>query len=497
MTAFVASGVSFLVAIALIPLLIRAARSGRGVDVPDARRVHIRTMPRTGGVAIALGSFLSLGVLALWGWAFGPGVPSYASKVILGTCAALLFGFGLLDDLRGVSVKVKLGAQLLAAGGFAVWAGRVTVLDFGALGSIETGWFALALGVLWLVGVVNSLNLTDGLDGLAGGHAFIALSALALESWLHIGSSEGLLPALALLGALAGFLVFNRPPARIFMGDCGSQFLGFAIGAAALTLYGTTRTLEPFILVGSALTIPLIDTAMAIVRRLASRRSVFSADREHIHHLMLDNGWRHRTATLVLLAISAGLTMLVAVSLLAGVEWALLAWSIGAVSAAGLLRLMGVFSFRGALHGLIKARRVEQEIRRELRLYEAGRHTLRRANTTEDWWRAVTMIASELGFLELVVVGDGEASHHGHTWESGVSTGRHLLVEIPLGLRNGSRLRAVVDAETSIESAARRLTVLARLLDGYDLIDNLPVYIEKLSSELGVVRDKSVDDPVA
>jgi UDP-GlcNAc:undecaprenyl-phosphate GlcNAc-1-phosphate transferase len=236
-----------------------------------------------------------------------------------------LFLLGLVDDLRGVGFLGKFGIQILAAA--VVWAAgfRIEVVAFGSTaGALHLGWLSLPFTVLWIVGVTNAVNLIDGLDGLAAGTALITTIAVAVMALLS-GQTGVVAASAALLGSLLGFLPYNFNPARIFLGDSGSMFLGFVI--AVISIRGNQKgptavaALAPLLVVG----LPVLDTAITILRRswrigrdgwrtgaavrYVSRNAyrLFLPDREHLHHRLLDLGLSHRRAVLTLYVMAVGL----------------------------------------------------------------------------------------------------------------------------------------------------------------------------------------------
>jgi UDP-GlcNAc:undecaprenyl-phosphate GlcNAc-1-phosphate transferase len=287
------------------------------VDHPGGRRAHRRPTPRLGGLGIIWGFGVALAVLTHGGARWEALTGGGAEVVALLAGAALLACVGLADDRRGLPWSIKLGASVLA--GLALYAGgwRAGALGFPGLGSVPTGAFALPLTVLWVVVVTNAINLIDGLDGLATGVALVAtLGLLVLPG--SAGPERAL--ALALAGALLGFLWFNLHPALIFMGDAGSLFVGFVL--AALTLRaGSAAAPDAFPLVPIlVLALPLADTTFAIARRgLAATRAarspaslvgevgrrVFAPDRGHVHHLLLQAGFSQRRSVALLWAVAA------------------------------------------------------------------------------------------------------------------------------------------------------------------------------------------------
>lgn len=304
------AAVAALIAAGLVPLVERLARRVGAIDAPGGRRSHAGQVPRLGGIAVGVAGAASVGLghaLALPGFAR---LAEHGWPLSWLAAASLVVALlGVADDVHGLSPGVKLAGQLLAAtlavaGGYAVRRVTLPVLD----STMDLGVLGVVLTIVWIVAVTNALNLIDGLDGLATGVALIASLTLAVISVLEQRPGGALL-ATCLAGALAGFLPFNLPPARLFLGDSGSLLVGFWL--SILSLQAVQKTTTAVLLLASvlALGVPLLDTALAVVRRLvaAGPVGVFRADREHIHHRLLRSG-RSPRAVLALLyaACSAG-----------------------------------------------------------------------------------------------------------------------------------------------------------------------------------------------
>ena len=276
------------------PVRQLALRLG-AVDRPGGRRVNRRPVPRMGGLALFLGFFAPSA-------AFCP--EDGPTGALL--CAALLIAAaGAADDLLQLPPALKLLAQAAAAalalrGGIVL---RVLSLPSGASLVLPSG-LAAALTALWLLACTNAVNLIDGLDGLAAGVSGIGATSRRLAA-LVLPAPAVAVPLAALGGACLGFLPFNRSPARIFMGDAGSQFLGFALGALSVMGALKFHTLAGLCVPLLALSVPLTDTVFAVLRRLAHGQSPFRADRGHIHHRLLDLGLSQRQAVALLCGLSS------------------------------------------------------------------------------------------------------------------------------------------------------------------------------------------------
>lgn len=315
-TYFVAVALSALVALLVTPFVISGAHRFGWLDVPqDARRVHVRPVPRVGGVAVVLAFAAPLVGLAFYSNGVSEILYADSQKVVgFFVACAFVVGLGLYDDLWGADAKLKLAVQTAAA--FAVWVVgiRIELLGVPLAGDVELAWLSFPLTWLWIVGVTNALNLIDGLDGLATGVSLMATTVLFLVALANHAVLMGLLMA-SLAGALAGFLFYNFNPARIFLGDSGSMFLGFALATVSIWTQRKGATAAAILIPILALGLPLLDTTLAFTRRVLRRASPFSADREHVHHRLLDLGLSHRNAVLTLY-VASGIFALAGLSLL-------------------------------------------------------------------------------------------------------------------------------------------------------------------------------------
>jgi UDP-GlcNAc:undecaprenyl-phosphate/decaprenyl-phosphate GlcNAc-1-phosphate transferase len=292
---------------------VRDAATRRGWVSPprDGRHVHQTPLPRLGGVAIFFAFSVSLGLWLALSLVFPKLVEGLAPATLLRIYipACLIFCLGIYDDLRGAGPYVKFAVQAVAAS--MLFAGGMRVLDIPLIfGSHSLPWFVgLPFTILWVVAVTNAFNLIDGLDGLAAGSALFStmvffIVSLVVHSWL------GSLMSVTLAGAILGFLRFNFNPATIFLGDSGSLFIGFMLSALALAGAQKAPTFVAVAIPVVSFGLPILETSLSIVRRLISGRPVFTADREHIHHKLLQLGFSHRQVVIVLYAVSAVFAML-------------------------------------------------------------------------------------------------------------------------------------------------------------------------------------------
>jgi UDP-GlcNAc:undecaprenyl-phosphate GlcNAc-1-phosphate transferase len=336
------------------PIMRWAAPKLGAVDAPGGRRVHTRITPRMGGVAVIEGVLVALGITFL---VDGAWLPAWKQPSVLGFLAGgLVIGIvGAIDDVKEIGAKRKLAGQIAAATIAAVSGARFVAVEVPIFGALDIGpVMGIVLGVIWIVAFINALNLIDGLDGLASGVAFFAALTNSVIAYMT-GNDLALVLNAALGGAVLGFLFYNFNPATIFLGDTGSMFLGYALGGAAL-LTGRQKesTLISLLVPLLALGVPMADTIFTMIRRFLARRPLFSADRGHIHHRLLDHGLTHRRAVLFLYACSVVLCVL-ALGAAFGKDW-----QVGVALSAAVLTLVGMGRFAGYFE-VTRLRRIEQE----------------------------------------------------------------------------------------------------------------------------------------
>ncbi len=303
----VAFFVSLAVATAVTPLVLRVAARRGLYDKPDGRKIHSRLIPRLGGIAIVLGFFAPVtGLLVVEAGMRVQLTQNETQLIGLFAGGALIALLGLWDDLRGTNARQKFAVQIVVAVLMWFLDYRIENLSSPFGTPFELGALAFPVTLLWFVGVMNAVNLIDGLDGLAGGVGFISVTTLMVMALMDANVLAAFMCA-ALAGALGGFLFYNFNPARIFMGDTGSLFLGFVLAAFSISTSSKGSTALALTVPLLVLTLPLLDTMLAIGRRVRARRNIFSADQEHIHHRLLKAGFSHRGAVLTLYAVTATL----------------------------------------------------------------------------------------------------------------------------------------------------------------------------------------------
>lgn len=305
---------AFITSYVFTPYTVRLARKVKALDKPkDKRKVHKKIMPRLGGIAIVLG-FLVSAIYLIITMIIEKKLDIFTDKYYI-----KLIGFFLgiivlewvcyLDDKKGIRPIIKLAGQLVAA--IIVVASGVVIdnIVIASAGTIISNEIFLKIfTVIWIVAITNAINLIDGLDGLSAGVSLISAVCLMIIFILNSSPIVSIIFATALAGALLGFLPFNFNPARTFMGDTGSNFIGFAL--AVISILGVAKTYTAIIIVAPVLVLalPIFDTSFAIIRRVIREKSfkaIFKADRGHLHHKLIDRGYTQKQAVYILYGASA------------------------------------------------------------------------------------------------------------------------------------------------------------------------------------------------
>lgn len=325
---------SFLIAYLTTPLAKKLALSLGAIDMPgEERRVHFRPIPRMGGLAIYLAFILSVLVF----------MPMDGKMIGLILGSSLIVLLGIIDDTRGLSATAKMGGQIAAAIILVLFGFRIEWLTSPLGGMIYLGWLSIPAAIFWIVGITNTFNLIDGLDGLAAGISAISSVTMSVVALLN-GRYAAAMLLLIVAGSALGFLPHNFNPAKIFMGDTGSLLLGFLL--SAISIQGTIKgaTAIAIVIPVLAMGLPIFDTAIAIVRRAKNGMPIMQPDRGHLHHRLLDMGFTQRQVVVILYIIS-GILGAVAIA----VTEATPIWSLILTSAVLLAAFIGT-----KLMGLLK-----------------------------------------------------------------------------------------------------------------------------------------------
>ncbi len=325
--------IAFIISMMLTPYTIRIAEKIGAVDVPkDKRRMHTREMPKFGGPAVITGFLVSiiylLIVMSIEGTIdlFTP--EQYGFKLIglfLGIIAISIVG--IIDDVKTLKPIYQLIGQIIAASivvAFGIKIDQITIPFLYQIGLSDA--FSTLITIVWIVGIINAINLIDGLDGLSSGITLISCISLLIIFCLNESPLIAIILITALIGALVGFLPFNFAPAKTFIGDTGSNFLGFMLAVISILGIAKTYTIAVIILPVIVLGLPIFDVMFAITRRLIKGKSikaVFKADKGHLHHKLVAKGFSQKQAVLILYGISAAFGMFAVILFESGILKAL------------------------------------------------------------------------------------------------------------------------------------------------------------------------------
>lgn len=304
---------AFITSFVAVPYTIKLARKVGAIDMPSDRRVNKQPIPRIGGIAILTG-FLVSSIYLIITCSLDNKIVLNDSDKYLVKCLGFLMGiiileiFALTDDLKDLKPILKLIGQVLAATVIFACGIRIDYINSWFLPT----WMSYILTVGWIIGITNAINLIDGLDGLSSGISLISSFLLLIIFATNYSPVISVLLITALAGSILGFMPFNIHPAKTFMGDVGSQFLGFAL--AVISILGVAKTVTLIVLIAPVLVLglPIFDTLFAIIRRIIkgkSLKAVFKADRGHLHHRLMQQGFTQKQSVAILYAVSASLGM--------------------------------------------------------------------------------------------------------------------------------------------------------------------------------------------
>ena len=288
-------GVCLLIVAMIIPFVKKIAEHIGAIDIPDARKVHTKPIPRLGGLGIFIGFLIGYMI-------FGEN-NIQMNSILIGSFIIILTG--ICDDIKPISAKSKLFGQIFASC-VVVFYGNILLNNVTIWGlNLDFGIFAYPITILFIVACANVINLIDGLDGLSGGISSIFyLSTIVICFFQSRFSELEFVLSLIMLGSTLGFLVHNFHPAKIFAGDSGALFMGFMIAVISLLGFKTTAITSVFIPL-MILAVPILDTLFAIIRRLLKHQSIITPDKLHLHHQLLKMKFSHRNTVLIIYLITA------------------------------------------------------------------------------------------------------------------------------------------------------------------------------------------------
>ncbi len=462
--------VAAVVALAVTPLTVKLARLVRIVDRPGMRKVHTTAIPRIGGLVLVVSLLAVVIPLLLIDNPIGRMFREMQTKVIaLLGASILIFAVGFVDDARGLSPRVKLVAQIVAATVVYHAGVRIDHVVFG--GRWDLTYYSWPLTILWIVGITNAVNLIDGLDGLAVGISAVTCAVIAVFA-LYTHQTVMAVLMLTLLGSLMGFLVFNFNPAKIFLGDCGSMFLGFFLATASVMGNMKSYSLVGLALPAVALGVPIFDTLFTMMRRTLDRRSIFAPDRGHIHHRIVDMGLRHRQAVILMYcatALAAGVGLLM---MMTRHVFEVLVFLGALVPLVVMFRIFGAVRLREAMASLRKNRAIAKEARQQQNGFEEMQLRLRESGNLDQWWRVMRRAARRLGLARMTItVTTNNDPLQTLNWSTpALKDDRNEMLRAAIPARfpaEGWEIQAEIEVPVgeSLESAGRAVALFGRLID--------------------------------
>ncbi|MAE69310.1 MAG: hypothetical protein CME06_02450 [Gemmatimonadetes bacterium] len=465
---------SVLWAILLTPVVIWVARRVGAHDEPGVRKVHTKAIPRIGGIAVFIPTLILTSAVLWLDNAVSRAFREIEWQIIaLAVGATAAFGVGLADDLYQLRARTKFIVQVAAAVLVCAFGIRINAFAVGDWMRIEFGLFSWPLTILWLVGICNAVNLIDGLDGLAAGIASIACAVIAMLA-IHTGMAVMAVLMLALLGSLLGFLVFNFNPAKVFLGDSGSLFLGFVLGASSVMCSQKSVTMVGLALPFLALGVPILDTLFSMLRRTLERRSMFAPDRSHIHHRLVDLGLHQRHVVLFIYLVTATTTGLGLVMMITRGRETVVVFCCVMLLLLVVFRMVGAIRLRETIERIRVNQRLARDNKETRRVHDRACLTVRAAGDFEQWWQAMCAAGKEMDFVWLSASYQDDAGveqiivWRNPSWVP--DSGRVLDVRLPAPPWSdvpSLDLQLGVAINGSLETASHRATQFARLVDEY------------------------------
>lgn len=465
---------ALLIAMLLVPVVSRLAKRFRLVDSPGPRKVHQEPVPRIGGVVFVISTLVLVVPFFFMDNTIGDSFrQSQKQLLVLLAAACFIFAVGLVDDLHPLRGYVKLLCLVVAS--LAICGSSTTFqsISFGQLFELDTRWLAWPLTVLWIVTITVGMNFIDGLDGLAGGvAAFVCATIFLLALWSGQVAMSMLM--LVLLGSVTGFLFFNFYPAKIFMGDCGSMFLGFMIGAGSLVCQAKTATFVGLAIPLLVLGVPVFDAAFTMIRRtILYRRSIFSSEMGHVHHFMLDMGLPQLTAVIVIYALTAisasiGLFMLTTTG-----GWTIFLFAGGLFLVLVVLIYLGTARISETTKALKRNRSISKHIKQDKNSFENVQLRMRQAVTFDNWWQSICIMAKQMKFMDmnLCLYDNGHPAKR-YFWKASEESPGNSAAEFVLPIyQEGPDLQSNLTLRASrnafLEVTCRQVALMGRLLDEF------------------------------
>lgn len=435
---YISYGFTSLVLALIMVFLIRplAFRLG-AVDKGTGRRVHDGVVPRLGGIGIFLAFTIPMAFFitrGVWG--------EFHDKIIgILIASTVIFAIGIYDDIKGAAIRNKLIGETLAALVIYAWGIRITTISSPWGGIIDLGWLSLPATVLWIIVITNAINLIDGLDGLAAGTGILVAGTMFLfsgETDVHLKVT-----LVVIIGSLLGFLRYNFPPASIFMGDSGSLFLGFLLGSISIAWSYKAQAMATMMIPLLAFGLPLMDMLYAVLRRYYRGIPLGQADREHIHHKLLEKGLSRRKVVLFLYLINIILAVLIVLIIRQKAKYDLFCLVLLFLMAIIGLRLVGYIKFLPTIKEILREYNITKKRRYFNYVIRRFRRSVAKSRTMEDLIPPLSDMMKEYSFCKAEIqLNLPEGIHPLYLYNGRDEPDKPLLLSFPI-LHEGKHLGEV------------------------------------------------------
>ena len=458
-----------------VPIVFKMAKKYNLYDDPGPRKMHATPIPRVGGISFVLGSLvLIISVFFIDNTIAKSFQNSKAQLITLLISSVFVYTVGLIDDIKPLRGIIKLLCLVVAAIAICLSGSVIRTINVGSWMVINTSWFACPLTILWIVGITICMGVIDGLDGLAAGIAAIVCGAMAIFA-LSTSQVAMAVLMLALLGGITGFLIFNFYPAKIFMGDGGSLFLGFMVGASSIICQSKTSAFVALALPLLVLGVPILDTGLVIAfRGVIRRRSLFAPDNNHIHHRLIRLGIKHRSAVILIYAMTAisasiGIFMIRAKGSL----------SVG-ILAGGIFILFTMFAclqrgrYLKLINGFRRNMAIAKQAKIQTRSFETAQVKMNEAESFESWWHTLCFMGQNMCFKSIALLHKDNGKYKSTCqWDTSLDGIVNKTVELNLPLESNQDediiLRVQIYTSNYLELSGHQVKLLTRFLDEFPL----------------------------
>jgi len=424
-------------AVLLVPLMRPFSFSVGAVDDGKGRRVHKGIVPRLGGIGI----FAAFMLPAVFSLTRGEWDIYHDRFAAIFAVSLIVFVLGVWDDIRGARVWNKLAVETAAAVIIYMLGIRITDISNPLGGGISLGWLGLPVTVLWIIVITNAFNLIDGLDGLAAGTGILIIATLFLLSGDNVHMK---IIFVIMAGSLAGFLLYNFPPATIFMGDSGSLFLGFLLGCISILTSKKATAMATMMVPMIAFSLPIMDMLYAVLRRYYRGIPLGEADREHIHHKLLQKGLSKKKVLFLLYSVNIGVLLLALVMVWRQLNVDFFGLLLLSVLAVAGLRMLGYIEFSPFIREITTSYKINRKRKYFHFLIRGFRHDAAGSRTADDLRSYLTRLMEEYDFDSAEIrLGNAGVSEPFYSFRSRPDQDESVTLTFPLSSQDNKHLGEV------------------------------------------------------